>query len=111
MTVSAKGSCIGRCGSDQPQPYHCGCDPQCVAFQDCCFDYFDICPEHNISKQLDVALHSCSPLQDMEFSAMLITTCPSHWVGDSIKRHCETDVLPYYDDEQDLLNTWPVASV
>ena len=107
--MSGSGSCEGRCGNDQPHPYYCGCDPDCVAFQDCCFDYFEICLEHNLRRQIvDVTLFSCSPLQDMEFSAMLISTCPSSWGNGSIKSHCETDVLSRYDGEQDLVNTWPI---
>ncbi|XP_072028368.1 uncharacterized protein [Amphiura filiformis] len=104
LKVRGSSSCQGRCGN-HPQPYHCGCDPECETFKTAVFDYFDICPQNNITGNRNITLFTCTPLQDPRFAVMLINKCPSNWGNDFIRSICEAQVPARH---QQIIQTWPV---
>ncbi|KAM6907425.1 vitronectin b [Xenentodon cancila] len=43
-TFAAEESCVGRCGSFNPQK-KCQCDSMCVYYGSCCGDFYTVCPK------------------------------------------------------------------
>ena len=108
-------SCQGRCG------YHplgrCRCDPQCEHFQDCCFDYSDVCSSSskNVTETetFNSALYTCTPLDRDHTgvgSVFLISKCHRNFTNAQIKQRCENLPSIYSDPGDRLIVEWPVSN-
>ncbi len=108
-------SCQDRCGY-HPGLATCRCDPQCKRFQDCCFDYSDVCSppseDLNETETIDSVLYTCTPL-DRDYpqmgSVLLVNECHSNTNG-QIKQRCENLPSIYSDSGERLIVEWPVSN-
>ncbi len=106
----------GRCGY-HPGLFACRCDPQCEHFQDCCFDYADVCssPSKNVNETgiFDSALYTCTAI-DRDYpqfgSVILVNKCPNNNIDGQIKQSCENLPSIYSDPGERFVVEWPVSN-
>ena len=88
-------SCTGRCNLEfKSITSVCQCDPVCHVFNDCCFDYPEVCgPSANDTSALSPDVFSCVPLEESHpsyGSYLLVNKCPQNWTRSSyLRRMCE----------------------
>ncbi|XP_072047225.1 adhesion G protein-coupled receptor E2-like [Amphiura filiformis] len=112
ILVTPDTSCQGRCGY-QPGFATCRCDPQCDIFQDCCYDFHDICLSTSVKTGMfDPALFTCAPL-DRDYPnfafVMLVGRCPANWHNEFIAHRCEHLPTIYENAADRLQLEWPVS--
>nr|XP_020473684.1 vitronectin [Monopterus albus] len=66
-TFAAEESCVGRCGSFNPQR-RCQCDSKCVYYGSCCGDFDTICPKKargdTFAEEITEAVTNVTPTPD-----------------------------------------------
>ena len=95
-------SCVARCHhlSDVNQEFHC--DPFCVQFNDCCFDYNTVCLHSHVellakirstSQFIPSRLHRCTKfpffgegLFPLHPEFLVVASCPGSWSGSVLKQ-------------------------
>ena len=90
---------MGRCDlGPNSVNANCRCDPDCIQFNDCCFDH-DICQhgQHKFNKSaIPIDFFSCIPLEEgihgieqMFGTVRIVSKCPSDWIDETVRRLCE----------------------
>ncbi|XP_022088744.1 uncharacterized protein LOC110978233 [Acanthaster planci] len=116
----SKQLCGGRCeqkhpinGSGDDIFHYCQCDDACVLFDDCCYDYKDVCDPKPPSLErggFTIEQLGCIWVPGSQFTHIgyvAVNRCPISWVDEGTRDLCErplnnTDVvgsLPVYDEK------------
>lgn len=102
-------TCVGRCGSWKEG---CSCDDICESFNDCCFDYHQLClnpqqDQHHLNtylpfpRKVHYSQYDCHDFSNVHI--FVVSKCSPYWTDDFVKRACHQRQHP-----QDLLQSTPV---
>ena len=71
----------------------CNCDAECMRYNDCCYDYQDVCQNESMSiKTLD-SLEKCIKPNDVTNTGIwMVAKCSESWEDSSDRDNCENDV-------------------
>ena len=97
-------SCVDRCHHLSVVNQECHCDPFCVQFNGCCFDYNTVCLHTHVellakirstSQYIPSRLHRCTQfpffgegLFPLQAEFLVVASCPGSWSGSFIEAKC-----------------------
>ncbi|XP_070546032.1 uncharacterized protein [Ptychodera flava] len=102
-----------------PLWWSCNCDPKCLHFGDCCYDYRDVCQRGNdthpynngtyTEEGSDAKVHMCTSVTNRSGKGFwMIRKCANSWKDDVIREKCET-IGPFDVSLRRIPVTWPAG--
>ncbi|GFW17503.1 g-protein coupled receptor Mth2 [Trichonephila clavipes] len=88
-------SCHSRCGeSPRGLPFTCNCDSECVLYSDCCVNFENECRSNSSILHENRSTNVTCEVLFENYSVLIVSTCSSQWLNDSIEELCGSDVTP-----------------